>query len=42
MLDHNRCPKAGPLHEGMWFATTCHTEMALQLAMLWAVVSSVA
>jgi hypothetical protein len=28
------------LSEGMWFATLHHTEMARELAMLWAVVSS--
>jgi hypothetical protein len=31
-----------PLCEGMWFAAACHTEMALQLAALRAMESSVA
>jgi hypothetical protein len=42
MLDHSRHPAAGPLCEGMWFSTACHTEMAKQLAMLWPAMSSVA
>jgi hypothetical protein len=39
VLDHSWHPTAGPLHEGMQFVTTCHTEMAMQLATLWAAVS---
>jgi hypothetical protein len=32
--------KWGSLHEGMWFAAAYHTEMAMQLAVLWTTVSS--
>jgi hypothetical protein len=35
-------PPQGPLHEGMWFAATYHTEVAMHLALLWVVVSSAA
>jgi hypothetical protein len=35
-------PLQGPLHEGMQFAAAYHTEVAMRLVVLWAVVSSVA
>jgi hypothetical protein len=35
-------PPQDPLHEVMWFAATCHTEVAMLLAMLWVAVSSAA
>jgi hypothetical protein len=42
VLDHSRHTAVGPLHEGMRFATACHTKVAMRLAVLWAVVSSAA
>jgi hypothetical protein len=35
-------PPWGPLHEGMRFSTSIHTEMAIQLAALWTAVCSTA
>jgi hypothetical protein len=35
-------PLQGPLHEGMQFGAAYHTEVAMWLVVLWAVVSSVA
>jgi hypothetical protein len=34
VLDYSWHPAMGPLHEGMWFATSCHTEMDVQLGAL--------
>jgi hypothetical protein len=40
VLNHSRCPVVGPLHEGMWFATASHFEVAMWLGALWVAVSS--
>jgi hypothetical protein len=37
--DHNWCSTAAPLHEGMRFVAAHHTEVAMQVSALWAVVS---
>jgi hypothetical protein len=34
-------PQWSPLHEGMQFAVSCHPEVAMRLATIWAAVSSV-
>jgi hypothetical protein len=34
-------PQWSPLHEGMQFAVSCHPEVAMRLATIWAEVASV-